>query len=577
MQVQKTAPKDAAKHRKAVYLMLDQMIQPTKRADGLCTTEIYLDDHRLSNKAKIIGGVTDTNFLAELETASGFYNCIDAIGISVTSKEEESVLVQWKNYGKEDRYHGTQMELLASANGVEHYLEFQSCSTLEQDAVVGQLVFHFQQEQSTASVTVKLYIKESRNDLVIPDIQPEEEVDFTSEKVRQLIQKSLLKQGNLYRIQKMIEKAKRGEKVTIACIGGSITQGAGAVPIHTHCYAYRFYEKLCELLFISKENCTFIKAGIGGTSSELGLIRYESQVEGLGEKPDLVLVEFAVNDLGDETEGICHESLIYKILSEEQNPAVIMLFSVFADDWNLQERLIPIGNAYDLPMVSLKDALVDQFGQSKENGQILSKRQYFYDIFHPTNVGHEFMANCALQVIQCALESAKEEKDIDLSVPEAIGRKFHEVVYFDRENMEQGTMDLRLTSAKIQVKAGDFIQKDSQLQSVERNQDVKQTPQFIHNWMHKEHKTKESFRMTITCKALFLLIKDSDDPSFGKADIFVDGKKARTYDAREVGWTHANAALILDETTAMEHLVEVKMAAFCEDKKFTILGIGVVV
>jgi hypothetical protein len=42
-----------------------------------------------------------------------------------------------------------------------------------------------------------------------------------------------------------------------------------------------------------------------------------------------VIVEFAVNDAGDETNGICYESLCLKILASKNKPAVILLFSVF--------------------------------------------------------------------------------------------------------------------------------------------------------------------------------------------------------------------------------------------------------
>ena len=45
------------------------------------------------------------------------------------------------------------------------------------------------------------------------------------------------------------------------------------------------------------------------------------------------------NDEGDETKGRCYESLVTKILSMPDAPAVLLLFAVFANDWNLQERL----------------------------------------------------------------------------------------------------------------------------------------------------------------------------------------------------------------------------------------------
>ena len=57
-----------------------------------------------------------------------------------------------------------------------------------------------------------------------------------------MIERSLMNLGNTYRIRKAIEKARAGKEVTLAYIGGSITQGAGATPINTACYAYKSYQ-----------------------------------------------------------------------------------------------------------------------------------------------------------------------------------------------------------------------------------------------------------------------------------------------------------------------------------------------
>ncbi len=208
-----------------------------------------------------------------------------------------------------------------------------------------------------------------------------------------------MSKGNPFRLKKVIEKAKRGEEVTLAFIGGSITQGAGAVPIHEECYAWKTYCAFRKR-FGNGENVHFLKAGVGGTPSELGMIRFERDIlrqqeqpdliviefavndegdetkgvcyeslvrKALGtpselgmirferdilrqqEQPDLIVIEFAVNDEGDETKGVCYESLVRKALNLPWNPAVVLLFSVFADDWNLQERLSPVGYHYHLP------------------------------------------------------------------------------------------------------------------------------------------------------------------------------------------------------------------------------------
>ena len=122
--------------------------------------------------------------------------------------------------------------------------------------------------------------------------------------------------GNAYRIRKAIEKTRAGKEVTLAYIGGSITQGAGATPINTECYAYKSYQ-LFQKRFSAKNNVKFIKAGVGGTPSELGMIRFDRDVLRDGQQPDIVVIEFAVNDEGDETKGDLDRAYSYLKLCME--------------------------------------------------------------------------------------------------------------------------------------------------------------------------------------------------------------------------------------------------------------------
>ena len=93
------------------------------------------------------------------------------------------------------------------------------------------------------------------------------------------------------------------------------------------------YRSVCRLAGKGmEENIHYVKAGVGGTPSELGMLRYHRDVcrDGAVE-PDIVVVEFAVNDLGDETQGECYDSLVRMILGAKNAPAVILLtvFTVY--------------------------------------------------------------------------------------------------------------------------------------------------------------------------------------------------------------------------------------------------------
>ena len=99
-----------------------------------------------------------------------------------------------------------------------------------------------------------------------------------------------------------------------------------------------------------------------------------------------------------------------KALALPWKPAVVLLFAVFSNDWNLQDRLSPVGKNYDLPMVSVLDAVSPQFPLLPAKGRIVSKNRFFYDVFHPSNIGHQIMADCLSNLID---KVSGEEAEFD--------------------------------------------------------------------------------------------------------------------------------------------------------------------
>ena len=299
----------------------------------------------------------------------------------------------------------------------------------EADGLLGSFVTTFPSHE-TAKLTVCFYLNDG---YTAPKFSPDAPVDFASTRYREMIERSLVQTGNLYRVQRAIEKAQNGEEVVVAYLGGSITQGAGAKPINTECYAYRSYTMFKNRFGKGNgDNMKFIKAGAGGTCSELGLTRYDLDVLRHGTVvPDIVFLEYAVNDAGDETDGVCFESLVRMAMDGPGNPAVILLFAVFMDDFNLQERMIPVGKRCQTAMISLKNAVTPQFS---EETPVITKRQYFYDLFHPSNDGHRIMADCIDYFWQQAAAAPKETKDAVIDETPAIGEKYRGLLTFDRIN-----------------------------------------------------------------------------------------------------------------------------------------------
>lgn len=567
------APKDPEKKRPGFYIMRNKQISGFVQPDGTGIQFIYLNDGRMISSARIVGNIEDEEMLGMLATAEGFKKLVHSIGVSVEMEDsEKKVEFVFQIYGKKDLYgSGTTLRMEVPADGMEYKLDLSVCDWSDDDDMPGQIRFVFDEPQkdgaeAQATATVMLYLNDG---FTAP--QPEEEagVDFSGSDYEEMIRRSLVQTGNNARLKAAIEKAKRGEETTIAFIGGSITQGAGAVPINTQCYAYRTFEGLCRIAGRGvNENLHYIKAGVGGTPSELGMIRYERDVLRDGAvTPDIVVVEFAVNDEGDETKGVCYDSLVRKILLAGNKPAVILLFAVFVNDWNLQERLCVVGERYQLPMVSTRDCVVEQFYKKKGQGKVVSKNQFFYDCYHPTNTGHKIMADGLLRLMQEVDKSPMEEDTLDLAaVPAPIGDAFEKVWLFDRSSAAADGVKV--------ISAGSFTETDEELQGVEMDRNLTQTREFPYNWKHI--KGTDPFVMEVCCTSLVLVHKDSAAPDAGCAQVFVDGEEVLLADPKLNGWTHCNPLICFQGRERKTWHVEVRMRTGDEEKAFTILGFGVV-
>lgn len=563
------APKDPTAKRPFFYIMKDKEIFGAPQPDGSLAHFLYLDMGRLTDAARLTGNVTDDEMIKNLTTRVGIQKMVHSIGVSVSYKEtDQKVKFVAEMYPVNPGDETTNIEAEILMDGMETVIDLDSVDWKDGDRELGQIRFLFDTPGIAATTDVRFYL----NDGFEAPEQPEDiAVDFASEGYRQMISRSLVQTGNTERLRKVLDKAAAGEDVTISFIGGSITQGAGAIPINEKCYARVFYEDFVKR-YMKGGECTFVKAGVGGTPSELGMIRFERDVLRDGaEEPDLVVIEFAVNDEGDETQGVCYESLVRKALALPRKPAVVLLFAVFSNDWNLQDRLSPVGRNYDLPMVSVLDAVCPQFPLLPSEGRVISRNQYFYDVYHPSNLGHQVMADCLsnlIDVVNASDDSLKKEPDAAETAP-VIGADFENIELLDKKELEKLKDKYKIS----EVDEGSFTETDEDLQAVEMDKDIEMTPEFPHNWCHESGDAP--FKMTLTCKKLLLIFKDSASASHGTAEIFIDGKLIREADPHINGWTHCNAVVLLNEGESSVRHLEIHMKPSHESKKFTILGFGI--
>ena len=375
----------------------------------------------------------------------------------------------------------------------------------------------------------------------------------------EMLARALLLAGNNQRLIRVIERAQAGEDITIATIGGSITEGAGASQ-YADCYASRFVQGFSQRYGAGSEsNVHFINAGVGGTPSTFGFMRYENDVVGRthdsDDLPDLVVIEFAVNDYNEPTKHRCYESMLKTILSQPNDPAVILLFSVFQDGGNLQDSLLPIGKAYDITMVSIRTGAYPLIGKE------WSKEQFFSDAYHPTSLGHAVMADCLLYAVETAIAQKPSTQDINLDISPIYGDDFIglQTIYAGR------------VPENIQLDRGGFMHDDRYSY---RNAPVGRI--CGENFHHAAGDSKEPLTFTATFKKLLIAFRATSDADYGRAQIRIDGQIVAVIGGGPDKWGQSETILAYDKSTAAEHSVIIEMTSRTTEKKFTITAIGIV-
>lgn len=199
--------------------------------------------------------------------------------------------------------------------------------------------------------------------------------------------------SNRYRLKKLMERADRGEPLTVGFLGGSITQGSlASCPEKT--YAYRVYE-WWKTRFPQAE-FRYVNAGIGGTSSHYGVARAQQDL--LIYRPDFVVIDFSVNDDPGEPAFFqeTFEGVIRKVYDSETKPAVVVLNNVFYDtEVTMQDVHNEVADYYGIPHVSIKDTILPRIAAGEYRREELTP-----DHLHPNDKGHELVAGEICKLLQ---------------------------------------------------------------------------------------------------------------------------------------------------------------------------------
>ena len=202
---------------------------------------------------------------------------------------------------------------------------------------------------------------------------------------------SIKHMGNTYRLAQKLNAAENGSPLTVAYLGGSITEGKN--------YTTPFSNYLRTTF--AKGGFKEINAGMSGTSSVVGLVRSEKDI--VSQKPDIIFLEFSVNDHEDIMYKKCFESCIKKFLDMPNEPAVGIIITRAQGGFSSQSQMYPIGKNFDIPVISMDDALTKAF-----NSGFLKASDYYTDEYHPHQKGGQLVADCMAYFVRQALKSENQ-------------------------------------------------------------------------------------------------------------------------------------------------------------------------
>lgn len=355
---------------------------------------------------------------------------------------------------------------------------------------------------------------------------------------------SLTSLGNTNRLKGVIERARKGEELTIAYIGGSITEGDHL----DTCYAARSYRYFCEQFAKNgEEQITYVNAGISGTPSVLGSLRVESEV--LAYDPDIVFIEFAVNDGGEEEYKDAYECLIRECLEYESKPAVILLFARMEAGWTSQDWKKEIGAHYDLPMISYADGITYLF-----DNNVMQWSDFSNDYAHPHAEGNA-LVNEFISYFYDEVDRLPAQGEAEPAMPERMYAGFYE-----NAHLIQRVNDYKPTDKGSWRNSSSGFHYDK-------------------GWTKAYDDTNDPLAIEFTGKNAYVLYPTSGNQTFGTlvAKVYFNGELVATKEFNEYadgGWMCPSVGTLYRSPTAGEYRIEFTVPAGEERSDVQVLAVA---
>lgn len=284
--------------------------------------------------------------------------------------------------------------------------------------------------------------------------------------------------GNTSRFHKLFRKASEGKPVSLLFLGASVTFGY-KIPENDQ-FPVRIQKYLCNTY--QNDAILLHNRSVPGLSSMHALYQCYQEAEALS--PDLIVLDHSINDQKNPDFRESYESLLTKALLLPSKPAILSFFVKSETNYSCAPQMSAANEHYGIAYVDIGEELDECIANGK-----IRWSDYSYDDKHPGPVGHHFIADRIITLLQMLDDS----ENTPCILPED--------AFFRR--------DLAYLS---------FAGKE---------------------WADASGNFPKQIELTLTCRTLFLSYMVDIVPEMGCLSVEIDGKNAFSLDSYRVHeWQH---------------------------------------
>ncbi len=237
-----------------------------------------------------------------------------------------------------------------------------------------------------------------------------------------MVIRSLSSLGNTFRINKKLKSAKKGEPLVIAYVGSSVfsddEQGNSVA---------RISFELIKKIVGKKANLKFVNLSIEGSDSILGNIMLNKEV--LSQKPDIVILDYALFDNPEQDYRESFESIIRNSLTSSSEPQILIFLNSNSDGTPKQDYMEQVGKYYNIPIINVATAIQPEIASGRTTVD-----KFYVDKRHLTPYGEQTLAKFIENYI---VQSAKtHDKNYNIPTPMNKNSMVQNIKYVDSSKLQ---------------------------------------------------------------------------------------------------------------------------------------------